>query len=306
MIIENGKKWHDADGIVLHAHGGFMLKENGMYYWYGENRLDNVYVSCYASTDLARWEFRNHVLFTESKTEKTRVRANLDLRNEKGGKINLERPKVLYNSEIKKYVLWAHYENGENYGAAAAAVATCDSPDGDFTYHGSFNPFGEMSRDCTLFKDDSGDAYFISAARDNADMHVYRLQSDYLNVGSLVSRLWPGEYREAPAVARRGGVCYMLSSFCTGWAPNQCKYATAKSIEGRFSRLIEIGDKTTYGSQPAFILEISGTEATSFLYVGDRWDANDYFNSTYVFLPLEFREDGTPELKYYPRIDIDT
>ena len=34
---------------------------------------------------------------------------------------------------------------------------------------------------------------------------------------------------------------YMLTSFCTGWAPNQGKYAVADSIEGRWSMLTEIG-----------------------------------------------------------------
>ncbi|MGF7144562.1 hypothetical protein HNQ56_002993 [Anaerotaenia torta] len=306
MRIENGKTWYDTDGNVLHAHGGFMLYENGIYYWYGENRLDNIYVSCYASRDLSKWEFRNHILTTESRTEEIRVRTNLALKNDKGGKVNLERPKVLYNAEIKKYVLWVHYENGKNYHAAAAAIATCDTPDGDFIYHGSFNPFGEMSRDCTLYQDDSGAAYFLSAARDNADMHVYRLQSDFLNVDSLVNRLWPGEYREAPAVVKKDNTCYMFSSYCTGWAPNQCKYATAESLEGCFSRLHEIGDEITYGSQPAFIIKLTGTEQTSYLYIGDRWDGEDYFNSTYIFLPIIFKEDGSPELNYYPAIEINT
>lgn len=304
MRIQNGKTWYDTDGNMLHAHGGFMLYENGTYYWYGENRLDNIYVSCYVSKDLMRWEFRNHILTTESRTEKIRVRTDLSLKNEKGKKVNLERPKVLYNKEIKKYVLWIHYENGENYHAAAAAIATCDTPDGDFIYHGSFNPFGKMSRDCTLYQDDNGETYFISAARDNADMHIYRLQSDFLNVDRLVNRLWSGEYREAPAVVKKDKTYYMFSSFCTGWVPNQCKYATAADMEGSFSRLYEVGDDTTYGSQPAFIVKLTGTEETSYLYVGDRWDGSNYFNSTYIFLPITFKEDGSAELNYYPAIEI--
>ena len=48
-------------------------------------------------------------------------------------------------------------------------------------------------------------AYFISASRDNADLHMYRLTEDYLNVDCLVHKLWQGEYREAPAVMEREG-----------------------------------------------------------------------------------------------------
>ena len=79
-----------------------------------------------------------------------------------------------------------------------AASRSSDTPDGDFTYLGCFNPFGYMSRDCTLFEDKDGSAYFISASRDNADLYVYRLTDDYLNADCLVHKLWQGEYRGSP------------------------------------------------------------------------------------------------------------
>ena len=203
MKIKNGTVWKDTQGNALHAHGGWILPHEGVYYWYGENRLDNLYVSCYSSTDLVNWNFRNHVLTTESPTAEYRVRTDLSLRNVNGGKVNLERPKVVYHPETKRFVMWMHFENGEDYSRAAAAVATCDTPDGDFVYHGSFNPCGEMSRDCTLFED-NGKMYFLSASRDNADMHIYRLQCDWMNVERQVASCWPGEYREAP---RPGSSC---------------------------------------------------------------------------------------------------
>lgn len=205
-------------------------------------------------------------------------------------KVNLERPKVLYNKKTNKFVMWAHFENGKNYLDAAVAIATCDTPDGDFTYHGHFNPYGYMSRDCTLYQEEDGTAYFISASRDNADLHVYRLSDDYMNVDCLVHSLWQGEYREAPAVIKGKYHYYMISSFCTGWAPNQGKYAWADSIEGRWSSLKEIGDDTTYDSQSAFLLNVNG----KLLYVGDRWGGggDKYFESGYVVYPLKETEDG--------------
>ena len=59
-----------------------------------------------------------------------------------------------------------------------------------------------MSRVCTLYQEEDGTAYFISASRDNADLHVYRLSDDYMNVDCLVHSLWQGEYREAQAVIK--------------------------------------------------------------------------------------------------------
>ena len=286
--LKNGTIWNDTDGQPIHAHGGCILFHEGWYYWYGEDRRGRNYVSCYRSRNLTDWEFRNHVLTMDSRMEPYRVRTTLQLQSGDGGKVNLERPKVLYNEKAGKFVLWAHFENGKDYSQAAAAIATCDTPDGDFTYHGHFNPYGYMSRDCTLFQEEDGTAYFISAARDNADLHVYRLTDDYMNVEKLVHRLWQGEFREAPAVTKINGTYYMLTSFCTGWKPNQGKYASADSMEGRWSLLTEIGDETTYRSQPVFLLQKDGR----LLYFGDRWggDGEKYFTSSYVVYPLEVRD----------------
>lgn len=286
--LKNGTLWLDTNGDPIHAHGGWILFHEGWYYWYGEDRRDRWYVSCYRSQNLTDWEFRNHVLTMDSPMEPYRVRTKLQLQSESGGRVNLERPKVLYNKKNRKFVLWVHFENGTDYTQAAAAVATCDTPDGDFVYHGHFNPYGHMSRDCTMYQDEDGTAYFLSAARDNADLHVYRLSEDYMNVEALVHQLWQGEYREAPAVTKINGTYYMLTSFCTGWAPNQGKYASAPSMEGRWSQLAEIGDATTYHSQPAFILQKDGRV----LYFGDRWggEGEKYFTSSYVVYPLELQD----------------
>lgn len=299
--LKNGVLWNDKDGNPIHAHGGYIIFHDGYYYWYGEDRREDFYVSCYRSENLADWEFRNHILTVRSNTQAYRVRTKIQLANEDGSKVNLERPKVLYNEKTKKFVMWVHFENGKDYNDAAVAIATCDTPDGDFTYHGHFNPYGYMSRDCTLFQDDDKTAYFISAARDNADLHIYRLTEDYMNVECLVQKLWQGEYREAPAVVKIKEKYYMLTSFCTGWAPNQGKYAVADSIEGRWSMLTEIGNETTYLSQPAFILQKDGR----ILYYGDRWGGGGekYFTSSYVIYPLVEKEDGLV-MEYVEEIEI--
>lgn len=315
-MLKNGEPWYDTEGRPIHAHGGHMLRDrDGYFYWYGENRLGAAYVSVYRSKNLTDWEFRNHVLTVDSKTEETRVKARMDLFTEASGdelprpageeavnpvirhngrllrKVNIERPKVLFCEKTQKYVMWAHFENGLDYRQAACLVATCDTPDGDFTYHGAFNPYGEMSRDCTLFQDDDGTAYFLSASRHNFDLHIYRLASDYLNVSRMVNRVFQGESREAPAVYKRNGVYYLLSSFCTGWWPNQGKWSRADSMEGDWEVLENFGDETTFRSQPAFVLQKDGTD----YYVGDRWGGagEAYFQSTYVILPIGWR-DGAP------------
>ena len=68
----NGNVWYDTDGNVLHAHGGHMLFWQGEWYWYGENRTENRYVSVYRSRDLVNWTFCRHVLTTDSPTAEYR------------------------------------------------------------------------------------------------------------------------------------------------------------------------------------------------------------------------------------------
>ncbi len=39
--VVNGIQFKDTDGNVVHAHGGGMIKVDGYYYWFGENRSPN-------------------------------------------------------------------------------------------------------------------------------------------------------------------------------------------------------------------------------------------------------------------------
>lgn len=299
--MKNGMPFLDTSGSPIHAHGGWMLDYDGYTYWYGEDRRENHYVSVYrtAAGDMKNWEFRGHILNTDTPYEETSARFDPRLSWEKDGaarKVNIERPKVLYNEKTKKFVLWAHYENGENYLEARACVASSDYPDRDFVWHGSFNPFGEMSRDCTVHVDAAGDAYFVSASRDNADLHVYRLTEDYLNVDEWVKSLYCHEFREAPALFERDGRTYMVSSYCTGWAPNQGKWCSADSVTGRWGLLRNFGDSTTFGSQAAFVRK----QGDRYWYVGDRWMGGGpkYFESTYVALEIRFDGEGNPFIEY--------
>ncbi len=302
---KNGRAVIDTDGNIMHCHGAGLLEYGGFYYLFGEDRRDRRRVSCYRSKDLVNWEFRNICLTLDSETKRHYVRTDLRLAPKNSGPMtpeeaaaislqpighrgaNIERPKVLYCEATGKFVMWMHFENGRDYNAARCAVAVCDTVDGDYVYMGSFNPVGNMSRDCTLFKDDDGTAYFISSARDNADMIVYRLSEDYLTVAEQVKTLWPGQFREAPVVFKEKGKYYMLTSQCTGWAPNQGGWAVAGAMDGRWSSIKPFGNETTFNTQPTAAVKVGGT----WVYIGDRWDPSDYLNSTMVYLPIDL-ENG--------------
>ncbi|WP_264929564.1 RICIN domain-containing protein [Streptomyces sp. A012304] len=299
QTIPNGIQFTDTSGNPVHAHGGGVLKVGNYYYWFGEHRnADNTfrYVDAYRSTDLKNWEFRNHVLTQASDPELATA--------------NIERPKVMYNAATGKFVMWMHKENGTDYSEARAAVAVSDTVDGNYTWRGSFRPLGQhMSRDITVFVDTDGAGYMISAARENYDLHIYRLTADYTGVASLVADPWHGGHREAPALFKRGGVYFMLTSGATGWNPNQQQYATATSIAGPWTAMTNIGDSTTYGSQTAYVLPVQGTSGTSYLYMGDRWGnsfGGTVNDSRYVWLPLTFPTSTTMSMSWSPEVTIDT
>ena len=47
----------------------------------------------------------------------------------------MERPKVIYNKQTGKFVMWFHLElKGRGYGPARAAVAVSDSPTGPYCF----------------------------------------------------------------------------------------------------------------------------------------------------------------------------
>ncbi|MGW4214389.1 RICIN domain-containing protein [Lentzea sp. NPDC004789] len=299
VVITNATQFTDTTGAVVHAHGGGVLKAGAYYYWFGENRNpDNSFkaVSVYRSTDLKTWEFRNNALKQSSAAELQSA--------------NIERPKVIYNSTTHKYVMWMHKENATDYNESRAAVAVSDTVDGDYTWLRSFRPpSGTTSRDQTLFTDDDGTAYQITATAGNADLSIYRLTADYTSYDALIANPWPGAYRESPALFKRNGVYFMLTSGTSGWYPNQQRYATATSLAGPWTAMADAGNDTTYRSQTAYVLPVQGTSGTSYLYLGDRWGnsmGGTVNDSQYVWLPISFPKNNTMVLPWYPQLSIDT
>lgn len=294
------EQWLDTDGNPINAHGGGMLYHNGKYYWYGEYkkgptvlppdatwecyRTDVTGVSCYSSPDMLNWTFEGIALAAEPEI------SGSDLHPSKV----IERPKVIYNPATRKFVMWVHAESAD-YSKAAAGVAVSDTPAGPFTYIGSFRPNNSMSRDQTLFVDDDGRAYQFYSSEENQTMHISELTDDYLRPSGRYNRVFIGQAREAPAVFKRGGKYYMLSSGCTGWDPNQAEIAVADSIMGEWTVLGNPctgpeADKTFY-AQSTYVQPVAGKK-DAYVAMFDRWNKTNLEDSRYVWLPIEFNEVG--------------
>lgn len=283
-----GTEWDDTTGTPIQAHGGDILYQNGVYFWYGEDkhtttyikngitRVDVIGVSVYTSTDLYNWTDEGLALTAGGKGDLSPSGV-------------LERPKVLYNADTGEYVMWMHIDNA-NYSKARVGVAVSDSPLGPFVYQGSFRPLGMDSRDMSVFQDDDGTAYLIFATDQNKQIRIAKMTSDYLGLtGASVVPFKTTDKREAPQMFKANGEYFLVTSEATWFAPNAAMDAVASSPMGAYkimgNPIVGSEASTTDDSQGAFIFRVAGTD--NFVFMGDRWNTKNLGASRYVWLPIQ-------------------
>ncbi|KKK00325.1 ricin-type beta-trefoil lectin domain protein [Micromonospora sp. HK10] len=291
--ITPGTPWTDTAGRRLQAHGAGIFTVGSTYYLVGEDKSAGATftaVACYSSTDLAHWTRQTDALSRQ---------ASGDLA---AGRI-VERPKVIFNSATGRYVMWMHIDSS-SYGDARAGVAVSSTPCGPYTYLGSSRPLGFLSRDLGLFKDDDGTGYLLTEDRDHG-LRIDRLSADYTSVAGPVAVLAD---LESPAMAKVGGRYFLLASHLTGWSTNDNVYATATSLAGPWSefRNVAPAGSRTYDSQTSFLLPVSGSAGTSYVYLGDRWNPSDLNSSLPVWLPITLTPGGTAALSWFSSWGVDT
>lgn len=136
--FSSGEVWLDNNGVHINAHGGGILYQDAIYYWYGEHKTEgeggnvaNVGVHCYSSSNLYDWKDEGVVLSVMPEDSGSDI--------EKG--CILERPKVIYNERTNKYIMWFHLEpKGAGYTGARSGIAVADQPEGTFTFVRSVRP----------------------------------------------------------------------------------------------------------------------------------------------------------------------
>lgn len=150
---------------------------------------------------------------------------------------------------------------------------------------------GQQARDMTLFVDDDGKAYHIYASEENSTLHIAALNDDYTRHTGKYIRLFVNRYMEAAAMFKKDGKYYLMMSGCSGWAPNEARSAFADSIFGEWRELGNPcqgeGAEITFNSQSSFILPVYGKK-NRFIYMGDRWKADNAIDGRYVWLPIAF------------------
>jgi hypothetical protein len=158
----------------------------------------------------------------------------------------------------------------------------------------------------TVFQDGDGAAYLAHSSEGNATLHVSRLAADGLNTSGSFTRAFAGEYREAPAVFKRRGRYYLLSSGCTGWDPNPAEAAVAVSPLGEWKALgnpcLGPGVEITFRAQSTFVLPVAGRR-DAFIFMADLWNKEDLRESRYAWLPIRFQR-GKPVIEWLDEWDL--
>lgn len=132
-----GAVWPDDTGTHINAHGGGILLDEGVFYWFGEHKIAgdagnvaHVGVHGYSSTDLYNWKDAGIALSVSE-----------DPTSEIADGCILERPKVIYNAKTSRFVMWFHLEfKGQGYNTARVGVAVAERPTGPYTFLHSFRP----------------------------------------------------------------------------------------------------------------------------------------------------------------------
>lgn len=165
---------------------------------------------------------------------------------------------------------------------------------------------GQMSRDMTLFVDDDGKAYHIFSSEENLTIQLAELSDDYLSHTGKYIRIEPAGHNEAPALFKKGGRYFMITSGCTGWDPNAARLLVADNIWGPWALhpnpCVGKGADLTFHSQSTFILPVQGKK-DAFIFMADRWTPRNPINGRYIWLPVLF-ENNMPVLKWMDDWDL--
>lgn len=311
-------KWLDTSGNLINAHDGGIIYAEGKYHWYGMavrpmsvkkgGQKTTLGVVMYSSSDLYNWAYEGVIL-----------ECSTDPKSPLYGPMRFERPKIIYNERTKTYVLWCHYvqypgDHTAKPGGGEAGVASCNTVNGKYRFHRTVRPMDDRGivRDCTLFQDDDGSAYFIYD-RDPDDgtpapdygrvLHIVKLSDDYLTPTTTDYKIEAAARREAAVMIKRNGYYFLITSGLTSWRFNPAKYFRAKNIFGPYT---DMGDpcageltETTFNTQGTQAFTIQG-KPDEFVFLCERHNQAVMTDSSFIFLPVRFPTPSTLELRYLP------
>ncbi|GBG29577.1 Hypothetical Protein FCC1311_057982 [Hondaea fermentalgiana] len=207
MAGGNGRDWDNGmDQDAASVNDGEDAS-TGRYYWYGDHmnpRQDEEpllwggIMAC-STSDFKHWRNEGTMLhFTNISYDGGVPRTTVEIvgapghevevsemetvgiGNWSGAALHAERPKVLYNNDTGKYVMWSSVHDESNE-VGVAMVATADFPGGPFAIHDVFLPNGNETHDQTVLQRPDGQAVLV---------RTYFATVDYILPEPVMQPMW--------------------------------------------------------------------------------------------------------------------
>ena len=322
-----GQPWLDTKGERIQAHGGAVYFEDGVYYWYGENKehtdgKNGIWtwgIKVYASADLMNWEDRGFLIPPELDDPNSALFPTK----------RVDRPHILRCDKTGKYVCWIKLSGPE----AAFTIWQADRLLGPYEMvENLYNPGGHKAGDFDLIADPVTGKGYLYFDADHASMLCMELRGDYLHAEKEVAKsyanLTPPFTREAPALFEKGGN-KSDSAVCDSWdgafeslGDPHIDDASCASFNSQISKIFRVegtdrsiamadrwlpGTKVDARLADVFTRVIAGTydpehyQATDAerreMYAANKLETADTSIADYVWLPIEW-EDGRPVLRW--------
>ena len=273
--IEPGKPFCDTKGERIQAHGGCVVREDGVYYWIGENkehtdggRTGTIWtwgIRCYRSVDLMNWEDLGLIILPVLDDPDSCLFPDR----------RVDRPHLFRNEETNRYVVWVKLSGND----ACFAVFSSDALTGPYHLEReAYRPFDLEVGDFDIVRDeDTGKRYLFLAAGQQGVVTL-ELTRDGLGAERCITSSYTGLHapfaREGIAVFERGGQKFMLISGMTGYITNQSDAAAAQRWTDPFQ---PVGDPfpddaslSSCNSQFTQVLRLPGAE-DEYIALCDRW-----------------------------------
>jgi Glycosyl hydrolases family 43 len=319
--IDNHSVWRDTGGKEIKAQGGCILQEGNVFHWIGpEFESDDFHfraINRYTSTDLQNWTQQAPIL-----TPNTPGLSSVPIYSTSW----VGRPWVM-KRDTGDYVMWleAGKLSGSPYrnrfavfhakdiaGPWTFGTVYASLPDGAGTEY----PLGDLGGYHDVSTGNAYLLYTFDKGEANGYQAIVKLSPDFRMVltpaeGGVVAEFPKSTYygQEAAAIFKRGTTYYHIMSDTRGWRPSVTRYRTASSIgpASAWSPLQEVrmnpaGSPFSFRTQHDFVLPVTGTDTTTYIFIGDRWslyDTTDYAGAMgrQAWFKMSFDAAGQPSIE---------
>ena len=270
--IYPGRVWLDTKGERIQAHGGALHYEDGVYYWYGENKehtdgKSSIWtwgIRVYRSTDLYNWEDLG--LLIEPKLDDPNSNLFPDMR--------VDRPHIRKCTATGKYVAWIKLSGEE----ACFLIMQADRFLGPYEIvRENYRPLGYKVGDFDIAQDEESGKSYLFMDADHKGVVCIEMADDLLSAEKKISEqyigLFPPFCREGIAVFEAAGRKHMLTSGMTGYIPNQSDSAVSASWEESFISKGDpyVNDNTQSSFNSQFTQVFKLPDRDLYIALSDRW-----------------------------------